>query len=157
VLVTGGHFTATGSSPTCELYDPASGTWTETGVMSTARGNHTATLLRNGKVLVAGGFNRNTASVVSTAELYDPGTGTWRAVASLAQARENQTATLLLNGKVLVAGGAPDDLQSTSLSSVEVYDPDAGSWTTNNPMSSARQFHTATLLPDGRVLVAGGG
>jgi len=157
VLVTGGHFTATGSSPTCELYDPASGTWTETGVMSTARGNHTATLLRNGKVLVAGGFNRNTASVVSTAELYDPGTGTWTAAGSLANARENQTATLLLNGKVLVVGGAPDNLQFHSLSSVEVYDPDAGSWTTNNPMSSARQIHTATLLPDGRVLVAGGG
>jgi len=157
VLVTGGHFTATGSSPTCELYDPVSRTWTETGAMATARGNHTATLLLNGKVLVAGGFNRNTRSTVSTAELYDPGTVTWRTVASLAQARENQTATLLLNGKVLVAGVAPDDLQSTSLSSVEVYDPDAGSWTTNNPMSSARQFHTATLLPDGRVLVAGGG
>jgi len=157
VLVTGGHFTATGSSPTRELYDPVFGTWAETGAMTTARGNHTATLLRNGKVIVAGGFNRNTGSAVSTAELYDPGTGTWTAAGSLASARDNQTATLLLNGKVLVAGGAPDNLQFHSLSSVEVYDPDAGTWTTNNPMSSARQLHTATLLPDGRVLVAGGG
>jgi WD40 repeat protein len=107
-------------------------------------------------VLVAGGFNRNTGSAVSTAELYDPGTGTWTAVGSLAQARVNQTATLLPNGKVLVSGGAPDNLQFTSLSSVEVYDPDAGIWTTDNPMSSARQAHTSTLLPDGRVLVAGG-
>ena len=58
--------------------------------------------------------------------------------------------------KVLVAGGAPDNLQSNSLSSVEVYNPDIGTWTTDNPMSSARQAHTATLLADGRVLVAGG-
>jgi hypothetical protein len=156
ILVAGGHFTATDSSPTCELYDPVFGTWTETGAMATARGNHTATLLLNGKVLVAGGFNRNTRSAVSTAELYDPGTGTWTAAGSLANARDNQTATLLLDGKVLVAGGAPDNLLSISLSSVEVYDPKAGSWTTNNPMSSARQAHTATLLPDGRVLIAGG-
>jgi len=156
VLVTGGHFTATGSSPRCEWYDPASGTWTETGAMTTARGNHTATLLLNGKVLVAGGFNRNTGSVVSTAELYDPGTGTWTAAGSLANARENHTATLLFDGKVLVVGGAPDNLQSNSLSSVEVYDPAARTWATDNPMISARQFHTATLLPDGRVLVAGG-
>jgi uncharacterized repeat protein (TIGR03803 family) len=156
VLVTGGHFTATGSSPTCELYDPDFGTWAETGAMATARGNHTATLLLNRKVLVAGGFKRDTGSALSTAELYDPGTGTWRAVGSLASARVNHTATLLPNGKVLVAGGAPDNLQSTSLSTVEVYDPDTGIWTTKNPMSSARQAHTSTLLPDGRVLVAGG-
>jgi hypothetical protein len=156
VLVTGGHFTATDSSATCELYDPASGTWTETGEMANARGSHTATLLRNGKVLVAGGFNRNTGSAVSTTELYDPGTGTWTSAGSLAQARDNQTATLLPNGKVLVAGGAPDNLQFTSLSSVEVYDPDAGTWTTENTMSFPRQAHTSTLLPDGRVLIAGG-
>jgi WD40 repeat protein len=117
---------------------------------------HTATLLLNRKVLVAGGFKRDTGSALSTAELYDPGTGTWRAVGSLASARVNHTATLLPNGKVLVAGGAPDNLQSTSLSTVEVYDPDTGIWTTKNPMSSARQAHTSTLLPDGRVLVAGG-
>lgn len=156
VLAAGGHVSSTGSTPTCELYDPAAGTWTETGAMATARGYHTATLLLNGKVLVAGGFNRNTRSALSTAELYDPATGTWTATDSLAIPRNNHTATLLLNGKVLVAGGAPDSSGYSSLSSAEVYDPDAGTWTAISSMSYARQYPTATLLPDGRVLVTGG-
>lgn len=156
VLAAGGHVSASGSTPTCELYDPATGTWTATSAMAAARGNHTATLLLNGKVLVAGGFNRNTGSAVSTAELYDPVTRTWTGTGSLSIARNVHTATLLLNGKVLVAGGAPDSSQYSSLSSAEVYDPGAGTWAASGLMSSARQFHTATLLPDGRVLVAGG-
>jgi WD40 repeat protein len=157
VLAAGGHVSASGSTATCELYDPATGTWTTTGTMATARGNHTATLLLNGKVLVAGGFNRNTGSAVFTAELYDPVTGTWTATGSLATARNYHTATLVLSGKVLVAGGAPDAAGFTSLSSAEVYDPIGGTWTAIGSMISARQAHTATLLPDGRVLVSGGG
>jgi len=124
--------------------------------MAAARGNHTATLLLNGKVLVTGGFNRNTGSALSTAERYDPATGTWTATGSLAAARNYHTATLLLNGKVLVTGGAPDSAGYSSLSSTEVYDPNTGTWTAIGSMASARQAHTATLLPDGRVMVAGG-
>jgi N-acetylneuraminic acid mutarotase len=156
VLVVGGHVTSSGSTSTCELYDPATGTWTATGALTTPRGNHTATLLLNGKVLVVGGFNRNTSSAVATAELYDPATGTWTATGSLAAARDFHTATLLLNGKVLVAGGALDAGGNSSLSSAEVYDPAAGTWTVIGSMLSTRQAHTATLLRDGRVLVAGG-
>jgi WD40 repeat protein len=157
VLAAGGHVSSAGSTATCELYNPAAGTWTGTGMMGTPRGNHTATLLLNGKVLVAGGFNRNTGTAVPTAELYDPATETWTPTGSLATARDYHTATLLLNGKVLVAGGAPDAAGFSSFSSAEMYDPNAGTWTTIGPMGSARQAHTATLLPDGRVLVAGGG
>jgi N-acetylneuraminic acid mutarotase len=157
VLVAGGHVSTAGSTPTCEIYDPAARTWTQTGAMATARGNHTATVLLNGKVLVAGGFNRNTGSPVSTAELYNPATGTWTAAGALATARDYHTATLLLDGKVLVAGGAPDTAGYSSLSSAEVYDPDSRTWTAIGSMFFARQAHTATLLPDGRVLVAGGG
>ena len=156
VLVAGGHVSATGSTPTCELYDPVAGTWTTTGTMATARGNHTATLLLNGKVLVAGGFNRNTSSALASAELYDPAMGTWTAAGSPAIARNMHTATLLPNGKVLVTGGAPDAAGYSSLSSAEVYDPVAGTWTTTASMSFARQAHSTTLLPDGRVLAAGG-
>jgi hypothetical protein len=156
VLATGGHISASGSTATCELYNPATGTWTGTGAMGTPRGNHTATLLTNGLVLVAGGFNRNTSSAVSTAEVYDPGTGTWTVTGSLAAARNFHTAALLLNGRVLVTGGAPDGAQYTSLSSAEVYDPATGAWTATASMTSPRQAQTATLLTEGRVLVAGG-
>lgn len=157
VLAAGGHISGAGSTATCELYDPSAGSWSQTGAMATPRGSHTATVLSNGKVLVVGGYNRNGSYTVSTAELYDPASGTWKAAGSLATARNSHTATLLPDGKVLVAGGAPDAAGYSSLSSAELYDPGSGIWTATGPMFFARQYHTATLLPDGRVLVAGGG
>src|SRR2546421_55466 len=81
----------------------APGTWSATGSLATPRDGHTATLLSNGKVLVAGGGT--STSFLASAELYDPVTGTWSATGSMATPRFRQTATLLSNGKVLVAGG----------------------------------------------------
>src|SRR5437764_9136216 len=84
-----------------------------TGSLAIARSGHTATLLHNGKVLVAGGFDGNIT--LARAELYDPAKGTWSTTGSLKTARAYHTATLLANGKVLVAGGGNN--------SAELYDP----------------------------------
>ena len=97
--------------------------------MNTARFHHTATLLTNGKVLVAGGFN------TSSAELYDFATGTWSATGAMSTIRLNHAAILLLNGKVLVAGGTTG---SGTLSSAELYDPATGTWTVTGSMTTVR-------------------
>src|SRR5262249_7468058 len=104
-----------------ELYDPASGTWTLTHPLlnSDNRKLHTATLLPNGLVLVAGGFR---IAALSTAGLYDPVTGMWATTASLGSARYAHTATLLPSGQVLVVGGVDVDGGFTILSSAELYD-----------------------------------
>ena len=156
VLFTGGNTDGVNLSSS-ELYDSAIGTWSATGLLATARSGHTATLLPNGKVLVAGGYNGNSFSDLASAELYDPATGIWTATGSLATGRENHTATLLPNGKVLVCGGYNSFYGAFgSLASGELYDPATGIWTATGSLADPRRWHTATLLPDGKVLVVGG-
>jgi hypothetical protein len=121
--------------------------------MKQPRGLFTATLLPNGKVLVAGGFKLNHGEL-SSAELYDPATGKWTYTGSLVEPRELHTATLLPNGQVLVTGGY--NLPNGSLASAELYNPVRGTWTATGSMTVVRFSHTATLLPDGKVLAAGG-
>ncbi len=152
VLAAGGS-EGGGATATAEIFDPSTRTWRTTGALNTRRESHTATLLPNGKVLVAGGANSN---CLSSAELYDPLTGTWAVTASVATARTYHTGTLLHNGKVLIAGGQSSLTFSSALSSTETYDSAQGTWALAQPMSRPRADATATLLPDGRVLVAGG-
>ena len=146
---------------TAELYDPANGNWTVIGPMNQERHSFTLTLLPNGKVLAAGGAGTNGA--VASADEFDPATGVWTPTGSLQTPRSSHTATLLPNGKVLVAGGADLVLDQTGanpvdsvLASAELFDPATGQWTLTGSMAQPRQTHTATLMPGGKVLVAGG-
>jgi len=155
VLVAGGADGASHEYASAEVYDPAAGSWSETGSMSTPRRGHVASLLRSGKVLVAGGWNEG--DFLSSAELYDPASGTWRPTGTMTTNRDSCTATLSTDGKVLVAGGrygAPTNFGT--LRTAELYDPATEAWTPTAAMNELRLAHTATLLPNGTVLVAGG-
>ncbi len=133
------------------LIDPS---WATTlGQLHTARIYHTATLLQNGKVLVAGGSNTASSAFYASAELFDPVTGAWTVTGSLSTPRAASTATLLANGKVLITGGFNG---STYLASAELYDPASGTWSATGAMTAGRVSHTATLFANGQVLVAGG-
>lgn len=150
VLIAGGR-EGNSALASAELYDPFAGTFTATGAMSIARFEHTATLLQNGKVLIVGGF-----SPYGTAELYDPSTGTFSETGTLNTNRIDHTATLLQNGMVLITGGQDLIGQIGSLASAELYNPSTGLFAAIGNMISPRTRHTATLLNNGKVLIAGG-
>jgi WD40 repeat protein len=214
VLIAGGYIFSDGKfsgTSSAELYDPSTGTFTATGHMITVRVYHTATLLPDGKVLIAGGLDGE-SHLLATAELYDSHTGTFTTTGEMIVALGVPTqpwepgglmATLLRNGKVLITGGwdrashtvatgelyepatgtftatgdmaAPYVLRSyeptgsamptlltdgrvliTFESDAELYDPSTGTFTATGHMTTGRFDHTATLLPDGKVLIAGG-
>lgn len=156
VLITGG--TDFGNPPaltaSAELYDPNAGTFSATGNMQTPRVDQTATLLNDGRVLVAGGCSIVLTSPWASAELYDPAGATSTATGSMMTARCGHTATLLANGKVLMIGGF--DSTSTSLASAELFDPATNTFSSTGSLKTARKEHTATLLASGKVLVTGG-
>lgn len=155
VLVVGGD-NGTAYLASAEIYDPADQRWTPAGTMSRRRSGPTVTLLGDGRVLVAGGNGPETG----TAELFDPDTGAWVDAGEMNHSRWHQTATLLNDGKVLMVGGlggiGGSGASDAHTQPAELFDPAAGTWTRAEPMVHNRTGHTATILADGRVLVAGG-
>ncbi|MEZ0109730.1 hypothetical protein ABH920_003744 [Catenulispora sp. EB89] len=144
-----------------EIFDPATGAWTATGSLTEARFSHSATLLADGRVLVAGGCSTRSADsgrALFSAETYNPATGTWTATGAMNDARFGHPAVALHDGRVLVAGGAVTLGHGLygSLGYCELYDPAAGTWTATGTMGTSRKAHQATLMPDGGVLATGG-
>lgn len=158
ILVSGGEDNNGAGLSTAEVYNPVTQTSTATSNrMTIGRMNHTATLLSNGKVLISGGGSASQVGS-SSANIYNPTTSTFTATTgNMVGNRTGHTATLLRNGKVLLAGGK-NGTSITYLSSAETFNPATGTFTaiTGN-MQAARAGHSATLLPDGRVMFAGGG
>jgi N-acetylneuraminic acid mutarotase len=138
----------------CVVVAPAGmAQWSATGSLKYARQSHSATLLPNGMVLVAGGLGRN-GVFPPEAELYDSSAGSWGAGGSLAHPRIFHSANLLSDGRVMIAGGQSPGV--IGINSVELFNPATGEWTEGTAMNKGRDTHTGTVLRDGRVLVAGG-
>lgn len=177
VLVAGGR--TQGTSPvelpaTGEVFDARTERWLPTGPMTDARWSHTATVLPDGRVLVAGGFGRpftvtasgagsNSQPVLDTAEIFDPRTGRWSRTASMGTRRALHVAALLPDGKVLVGGGRtcnqppPAACNFTFVTSTaELYDPATGTWSPTGPLTAPRHTTSPAVLANGTVLVPAG-
>jgi large repetitive protein len=149
------------SSSSAELYDPISGSFTATGNITTGQ-HSTATLLtplKNGKLLLTGSVTYPAETPLASAELYDPATGAFTTIGNMTMARVKHSATLLRDGRVLLTGGFDRNGPEGRSTSAEIYDPAKGSFTAIGNMSMARFKHadTTVLLPNGKVLIAGGG
>jgi hypothetical protein len=156
VLVVGGETVY--CSPRCyfpgvnsaELYDPDTGAWGYAGSLIQPRAAHSATLLPNGQVLVAGGYSNLVGrgyNILHSAELYDPATENWRTAGSFVAIQGSNSATLLANGKVLAIGSS--DPRAVPFNTAELFDPASGTWTLT---AAPRGGGITTLLPNGKVL-----
>nr|WP_240672382.1 kelch repeat-containing protein [Corallococcus coralloides] len=139
--------------PDCALV----GHWAPTGPMGGGpRWGHTATWLQDGSVLIAGGSAQKRSFYLDTTERFDPPLDAWSAGPPMNEHRLFHSATLLQNGKVLVAGGEGFEGVEGYSAGAELFDPATNTWTRTGSMAQGRALHLATLLADGKVLVAGG-
>ncbi|MEK7233824.1 MAG: kelch repeat-containing protein [Elusimicrobiota bacterium] len=167
VLAVGGNAAASdavapSASASAEIYNTATGLWVGAPSLTTARYNHTATLLNSGVVLICGGQD-SSGNALASCEFYTPTsctTGSFGTPLNLLQGRYNHTATLLKDGKVWFAGGINPSLtppaERAYLSTTERYNPASNAFQSAPPLIEARAYHTATMMGDGKVLVVGG-
>lgn len=164
LLISGGALDFWGevASATCEIYDPATEAWSSAGAMTVARSSHTSTLLPNGKVLVTGGYNGG-GYALSSAEIYDPVTDQWTSTTSMTYGRYRHQAVVLNADSILIIGGRQGNVDGhgvmniwAPVSTCEIYRISDGLMLAAAPMNETRVESGIALLPDGRVLVAGG-
>ena len=136
---------------TAEVYDPATSAFAPTGRMTIERVGHRAVPLRDGRVLLVGGWGR--AGTLASAEIYNPASGTFAPTGALRDRRGGHSATLLPDGRVLVAGGTDGQRE---IAGAEIYDPQAGTFTPTGDLLTARSGHIAVARPDGAVYILGG-
>lgn len=175
-LVVGGHDSAGAVVTGCELYDTAGQTFMQTGALIQGRINPAVVKLNDGRILAIGGDVGGIPTLtdgggsalgigaLSTCEIFDPATGLWAATGSMGWRRRMPEAIKLADGRVFVSGGV-DDTGGHAIKSTEVFDPSTSIWTAGPDMLSLgpyntdpglRYGHRMALLPDGRVLIAGG-
>ncbi len=152
VLIAGGMLRNGDFSNTAEIFDPKTNQFSPVKNMLLGRVGAAAVLLPSGRVLIAGGWHET-----DEAEIYDPATRSFAVTARMNEPRARPTATVLRDGTVLITGGEHDSSTMAATNSAEVYDEHSGKFTRVGAMHTGRVAHTATLLQDGRVLVAGGG
>ena len=131
--------------------EPEHGAFSSAGRLAQARWAHTATLLRDGRVMVVGGATIN--NLLASSQLWEQADGSFRSGAALGTARSSHTATLLPDGRILVVGG---DGSTGPVASAELWTAGEQSFAPTGSLAGSRTYHTATLLKDGRVLVVGG-
>lgn len=162
-LVVGGDGSYFGENSSAELFDPNTGHWRNAGTLSDLRSDHAAALLADGRVLVAGGeYIGPHPNYIKpqTAEIYDPAMNTWTPTGSMGHPHAGATLTLLPNGRALVVGcnhdGFGEDVDLPESRITEIYDPADGTWRTDAELATGRWANTTSILPSGKVLVAGG-
>jgi hypothetical protein len=140
------------------VLDVSAGTLTAVGSRKQRHDNGGVTMLADGRILLTGGVDDSGRHYLATAEIFSPTTGLFTSTGTMKTARENHVAALLSDGRVLIAGGDQGDSgdEAKVLSSAEIYDPGTGQFSPAANLTAARSLAMAAILPDHRVLVAGG-
>jgi hypothetical protein len=170
VLIAGGETDPTPTTPrdplemlaSAEIYDPSTGGWTAAPPIGEARSDHEAVAMTDSRVLLVGGWigTAGSASASTTGEVYDPTAGAWTTTSPLIMPRADLSPGVLLHdGRVLLAGGMSVNFDGARapMSDMEILDPTTLTWSQVAPLQSPSAGHTASILPDGRVLLAGTG
>jgi len=160
VLIAGGSEDATPlthrrARASAEIYDPATGSFSIVQSMEFNRKEHTATRLADGRVLIVGGMTLDLEPVASI-EVFDPTSGAFSQVGQLSSPRTRHTATAMDDGRVLITGGWDGSAMGRLVAAAELYDPRTQETVYVGRLTKPRRNHTSVLLPDGRVLIAGG-
>ena len=175
VLAVAGKHSKLRNAGSIEAYDPLSKQWVWLTTDALNRTAHKITLLNNGKSLISGGVPAKRGGIYSSpagiagtvatvettsVELFDISSGEILEVSPLTHPRREHESLLLADGRVLIIGGLIDGTEEVpdvnSLNSTEIYDPESDSWSLGAVMAQGRGLHTATTLPDGKILVTGG-